>query len=113
MKVTLTNTMTEEEAQNLPAYVRAHNSRLQPSEELLRLYLYAPAGGTISDATASKDSLSEATHNGLQVLYYDVHLLPGETYEVTYTVTVPAEGGDQELEVRSTPTAQEARQGTV
>lgn len=113
MKVTLTNTMTEEEAQNLPAYVQAHNSRLQPSEELLRLYLYAPAGGTISDATASKDSLSEATHNGLQVLYYDVRLLPGETYEVTYTVTVPAEGGDRELEVRSTPTAQEARQGTV
>ena len=55
----------------------------------------------------------EGTHNGLQVMYTDVLMNPGESYNVTYTVTVPAEGANQDLEVRVTPTAQGVREGAT
>ncbi len=113
MTVTLTNTLSQEEAQNLPAYVQAHNGALQSAEELLRLYLYAPMGGSISDIECSAGPLAEGSHNGLQVFYGDIHLLPGESVTVTYMVTVPAEGAGDDLEVRVTPTAQAAREGTA
>ncbi len=51
--------------------------------------------------------MKEATHNGLQVYYQDVRLMPGESFQVTYTVTVSAEAAE-ELDVRVTPTAQHA-----
>lgn len=113
MKATLTNTLPAELADELPPYLQAHHAGLEPAMELLRLYLYAPMGGTISDVQCSADSMTEATHNGLQVFYQDVYLMPGDTYEVTYTVTVPPEGADKELDVRVTPTAQDARKGTL
>ncbi|WP_455138948.1 DUF4012 domain-containing protein [Thermophilibacter sp.] len=113
MTATLTNTMTADEAANLPAYVRAHAGGVGAAQEKLRLYLYAPAGGSISDVAYSGGSMSEGTHNGLQVMYADVLMNPGESSTVTYTVTVPAEGANQDLRVHVTPTAQEAREGTA
>lgn len=111
MTVTLTNTMTGEEAATLPEYVRAHSASVGPAQEKLRLYLYAPAGGSIGNVAYSGGAMTQATHNGLQVMYADVVMGPGESAAVTYNVTVPAEGADKDLQVRVTPTAQEAREG--
>ena len=62
MKATLTNTLPAELADELPPYLQAHHAGLEPAMELLRLYLYAPMGGTISDVQCSADSMTEATH---------------------------------------------------
>lgn len=112
MTVTMKNDMSLEDAENLPAYVQAHNGGADsPAQQMLRLYLYAPMGGSISDVTCSSGQLTEASHNGLQVLFGDMRLMPQEEITVTYTVTVPAEGADKDLEVRVTPTAEAARTG--
>lgn len=113
MTVTLTNEMSAADAAALPAYIAAHNGTADaPTQEMLRTLLYAPAGGTITDVVTSSGSMKEATHNGLQVFYQDVRLMPGESFQVTYTVTVSAEAAE-ELDVRVTPTAQHARKGEV
>ena len=113
MTVTLTNEMSAADAAALPAYIAAHNGTADaPTQEMLRTLLYAPAGGTITDVVASSGSMKEATHNGLQVFYQDVRLMPGESFQVTYTVTVSAEAAE-ELDVRVTPTAQHARKGEI
>ena len=113
MTVTLTNEMSAADAAALPAYIAAHNGTADaPTQEMLRTLLYAPAGGTITDVVTSSGSMKEATHNGLQVYYQDVRLMPGESFQVTYTVTVSAEAAE-ELDVRVTPTAQHARKGEI
>lgn len=113
MTVTLSNEMSAEEAANLPEYIAAHNGTADaPTQQMLRTLLYAPGGGTISSVTSSTGAMTEATHNGLQVYYQDVRLMPGESFQVTYTVTVSAEA-TEELDVRVTPTAQYARKGTI
>lgn len=113
MTVTLTNEMSDADAATLPEYIIAHNGTADaPTQEMLRTLLYAPAGGTITDVVTSSGSMKEATHNGLQVFYQDVRLMPGESFQVTYTVTVSAEAAE-ELDVRVTPTAQHARKGEI
>lgn len=113
MTVTLTNEMSAADAATLPEYIIAHNGTADaPTQEMLRTLLYAPAGGTITDVATSSGSMKEATHNGLQVFYQDVRLMPGESFQVTYTVTVSAEAAE-ELDVRVTPTAQHARKGEI
>lgn len=113
MTVTLTNEMSAADAAALPAYIAAHNGTADaPTQQMLRALLYAPAGGTITDVVTSSGSMKEATHNGLQVFYQDVRLMPGESFQVTYTVTVSAEAAE-ELDVRVTPTAQHARKGEI
>lgn len=113
MTVTLTNEMSAADAAALPAYIAAHNGTADaPTQQMLRTLLYAPAGGTITDVVTSSGSMKEATHNGLQVFYQDVRLMPGESFQVTYTVTVSAEAAE-ELDVRVTPTAQHARKGEI
>lgn len=110
----LTNTMTAEEEESLPAYVKAHNGGADAtSQEMLRLYLYAPMGGSICDVQNSYGAMTEATHNGLQVFYNDIRLKPGESVKVSYRVTVPSAGADRELELRVTPTAQDARKAQM
>lgn len=119
MTVKLTNTVTEEESKELPAYVANSvwygDQKDDPGNERMGVYLYAPAGGTITDVQVSGSDLqlSAATHNGLDVQYGIINLMPSETCTITYTVTVPAEAGDQPLTVRSTPTCQVAREGTA
>lgn len=113
MTVTLTNEMSAADAAALPAYIAAHNGTADaPTQQMLRTLLYAPAGGTITDVVTSSGNMKEATHNGLQVFYQDVRLMPGESFQVTYTVTVSAEAAE-ELDVRVTPTAQHARKGEI
>lgn len=72
------------------------------------------AGGTISDVETSgsvafSTAPEEHSHNGLQVFYGVLELLPRTDATVTYTVTTAAAAGDQPLTVRTTPTCQAAR----
>ena len=71
-------------------------------------------GGTISDVETTDSATfstapEEHSHNGLQVFYGVLELLPRTDATVTYTVTTSAEAGDQPLTVRTTPTCQAAR----
>lgn len=73
-----------------------------------------PLAATISDVETSGSATfstapEEHSHNGLQVFYGVLELLPRTDATVTYTVTTSAEAGDQPLTVRTTPTCQVAR----
>ena len=117
---TLKNTLKKSEVDNLPDYVassmlEADGKTRDRGNERLGVYLYAPAGGTISDVKVqgSDLSLAEATHDGLGVQYGIVNLMPEETCTITYTVTTPKDAGDKPLTVQMTPTCQAARDGST
>lgn len=106
----LKNTMTPQEKAEMPGYFQGHNGISQDiDDEVLRLYLYAPAGGSISDIKTSGSGsieMNEATHDGLKVAWGGVHMLLGQDIKVEYTVTTSKDSGHKELKVRTTPTAQ-------
>lgn len=113
--VNLSSTMSEEEEASLPLYVAGVGRQASDwNDERLTVLLYAPAGGTISDVETSGSAAfstapEEHSHNGLQVFYGVLELLPRTDATVTYTVTTAAAAGDQPLTVRTTPTCQAAR----
>lgn len=111
----LKNTMTPQEKAEMPGYFQGHNGISQDiDDEVLRLYLYAPAGGSISDIKTSGSGsieMNEATHDGLKVAWGGVHMLLGQDIKVEYTVTTSKDSGHKELKVRTTPTAQTFEQG--
>lgn len=113
VSTTLTNTMTPELEQNLPPYLRAHSPyALSPGDLLMRFYLYAPAGGSISDVQSTDDVEYDpqvGTYNGVSVTYGRIHLQPGTSLTVTYEVTTSPQAGGTELDVRTTPTVQNLR----
>lgn len=106
----LKNTMTPQEKAEMPGYFQGHNGISQDiDDEVLRLYLYAPAGGSISDIKTSGSGsieMNEATHDGLKVAWGGVHMLLGQEIKVEYTVTTSKDSVHKELKVRTTPTAQ-------
>ncbi len=106
----LKNTMTPQEKAEMPGYFQGHNGISQDiDDEVLRLYLYAPAGGSISDIKTSGSGsieMNEATHDGLKVAWGGVHMLLGQDIKVEYKVTTSKDSGHKELKVRTTPTAQ-------
>lgn len=106
----LKNTMTPQEKAEMPGYFQGHNGISQDiDDEVLRLYLYAPAGGSISDIKTSGSGsieMNEATHDGLKVAWGGVHMLLGQDIKVEYTVTTSKDSGHKALKVRTTPTAQ-------
>ena len=107
--VTLTNTMTAEEEATAPQYVSGYaTAKRSVGDMVFRLYLYAPAGGSISGQSISGGDLSlqDASHNELQVSFGQLRLLPGETCTVTYTVTTSPEAAGKDLALRVTPTTQ-------
>lgn len=107
--VTVSNTMTAEEEATAPTYVSGYaNAKRSAGDMVFRLYLYAPAGGSLSgqSVTGGDLALSDATHEGLQVSFGQLRLLPGETCTVTYTVTTSPEAAGKDLALRVTPTAQ-------
>ena len=113
--VNLSSTMSEEEETSLPLYVAGVGRQASDwNDERLSVLLYAPAGGTISDVETSGSATfstapEEHSHNGLQVFYGVLELLPRTDATVTYTVTTASAAGDQPLTVRTTPTCQAAR----
>lgn len=113
--VTLSSVMSEKEEASLPLYVAGIGRQASDwNDERLTVLLYAPAGGTISDVVTSGSAAfstapEEHAHNGLQMFYGVLELLPRTDATVTYTVTTAAAAGDQPLTVRTTPTCQAAR----
>ena len=113
--VNFSSIMSEEEEASLPLYVAGVGRQASDwNDERLTVLLYAPAGGTISDVETSGSATfstapEEHSHNGLQVFYGVLELLPRADATVTYTVTTAAAAGDQPLTVRTTPTCQAAR----
>ena len=111
---TLTNTITPEEAATAPIYIYGGNSDKRNNSDMLHfVYFIAPAGGTISNFSASDGliftdyGVNEATLGGLQFIRVRTRLRSGESGTFSYQVTVPA-GATQPLALRTTPLAQES-----
>ena len=90
--------------------------QLVPLERYI-VYLFAPAGGTISDVNVQVNgqadmTMKEGTYNGLNVTYGMLDLYDEESCTVTYTITVPSDAAG-ELQMRVTPTCQDAREGNL
>ena len=111
---TLTNTITPEEAASAPLYIYGGNADKRNNSDMLHfVYFIAPAGGTITNFSASDGliftdyGVNEAALSGLQFIRVRTHLRSGESGTFTYQVTVPAEA-TQPLALRTTPLAQES-----
>lgn len=112
---TITNTITEEEAEAAPTYVTGSASDKRDTSDMLAyVYFWAPAGGTVSDFVVSDGGTvyegstgAEATIYGLQLRYFYIHAMAGETVTISYKVTVSAEA-TEDLTLRTTPLAQES-----
>lgn len=111
---TLTNTITPEEAASAPIYIYGGNADKRNNSDMLHfVYFIAPAGGTITNFSASDGliftdyGVNEAALSGLQFIRVRTHLRSGESGTFTYQVTVPAEA-TQPLALRTTPLAQES-----
>ena len=111
---TLTNTITPEEAASAPLYIYGGNADKRDNSDMLHfVYFIAPAGGAITNFSASDGlifidyGINQATLSGLQFIRVRTHLRSGESGTFTYQVTVPAEA-TQPLALRTTPLAQES-----
>lgn len=125
--VTLTNTLTDEAALTLPDVVTGNGYvplKRSPSDMIYDVYLYAPAGGTISNMQANgyfepstefgggwytqptDEPMTKASYNGREV-WYGVTAINGTTgTTLTYTVTTSPKA-TSELKVDMTPLANE------
>lgn len=112
---TLTNFMTAQEAKQGGSYIVSDNDRSLGDADPF-IYFYAPAGGMISDVTASNGAtIGKATYQGLDVTFTcqvgDYAVLPKpnnplpveSTVTYSYTVTLPA-GVEGDLQLATTPT---------
>lgn len=106
----LKNNLTNDEAATAPGYVTGYNPARRSAADLItEVYLYAPAGGSISDIQVSTgESFGQTSYGGIQVWRIAPQLQLDALQEsvITYTVTVSA-SAQSDLTVRSTPTAQE------
>lgn len=109
MTIKLTNTLTYDEAESLPQYITGlHPTKQDVTDMLTNVYLYAPAGGTISNIQYSGVdgfSLNPATHNGLEVHFGLLHLLAQQSETITCTVTT-SKDATEPLTLRMMQTAQ-------
>lgn len=101
--VTFTNIATEEDVKNVTSYV----SGGMGGTILGAAYFFAPAGGTVSDFTASNGrTIKLKTYHGLELGFMDSFLLKPDTpITITYLVTT-APGVETPLVISKTPTAQ-------
>ncbi|WP_158094422.1 DUF4012 domain-containing protein [Collinsella sp. An7] len=105
---TITNNLTPAEAANQDQYITGYSTMKRDVTDMLnRVYIAAPAGGTISDVTVDGYSNGGglATYNGNQVYVDFVQTLGGATTTFTYNVTTSPEA-TEELTIVQTPTAQ-------
>ncbi len=109
----VTNTITSAEAAEAPRYISGGNENKRNVSDMLDyVYLYAPAGGSISNFSVSDGGLvgdvapSDHEIYGLQVINAHIHARASETVTLTYQVTVSAEATEP-LALRTTPLAQE------
>lgn len=104
---TIGNTITSEEVDAVDAS-RYIVGRLE-GENYLDVYLYAPAGGSISDIqssyTGEAGDPEYFTIDGVQVGKVFLTVEPESTQTITYTVTT-SPSSEEELSLRTTPLAQ-------
>lgn len=103
---TVSNSITEEEAEEAPTYVTGGSpARRYIGDMFVHLILVAPAGGSIENVMCSSDAQPRpATLYGHAVQALDLNAGPQETVTVTYSVTVAAQATEA-LAVHQTPTA--------
>ena len=106
VSTTLSNSITQEEAEEAPTYVTGSSpDKRSVGDMYVHLLLVAPAGGSIGEV-----SVSDGANVGVAALYgHDVRLAnlnvgPQEAVTVTYTVTASAQATDA-LAIHQTPTA--------
>lgn len=101
LTINLSNALRNDEVDSAGAYIAGQaGGYVDP-----RIYLLAPAGGSISNVTSSNNyEFREDTYQGLQMFTFtNIDLAPEETQIITYTVTVSA-NATQELALHETPT---------
>jgi len=105
---TVNNTLTDSELATLPAYIYGYDPLKRSHGDMItRVYLLAPAGGSISDVQVSgymSIPFSTGSYEGLQILSGMTQDEPGETTTITYTVTTSS-AATSSLTVESTPLA--------
>lgn len=104
VEVRFTNIMTPQEAASVSGYITStgYMSCL--------IYLFAPAGGTVSGfKTDAWSAVQTREYSGLQLGYLGTGLNPGKTITVNYTVTT-APGEQELLEFSVTPTMTQYRE---
>lgn len=105
---TLTNTLTTDEAKTLMHMVLG---AAETGDMTTVVNLVAPAGGTISNVSATGAPISpfaESTYESHDMWTSTLHITCGETVTVTYTVTTANNASVADgLTVRSTPTCHE------
>ena len=109
----VTNTITDDIASQAYMYIYGGNSLKRGRDDMIYfMFLYGPAGGSISNVEVSGDGLVAGSNvvdsslSGLEVERLHANTRAQQTMTVTYQVTVSA-AATQPLEVRTTPLAQE------
>lgn len=114
MQTTFSDSITFEEIAAGGGYIVGNNEDEKYEYGVLYpfLFIYAPAGGSISDFESNADTgFAEMQHSGLQVFRsWEPSLRPGQPIVCTYTVTT-APNVEQEMEIVCTPTLTEYRAG--
>ena len=105
VKTTFTNTATQQEVYDGGPYIMGKLDGYQSGDMIPQIYLYAPAGGSITNLVASDgSSLSATTQDGLEAyLWFRPSLLPSKSITLTYTVTT-APNPEEELAFYHMPT---------
>ena len=103
---TITNSITEEEVEMASAYIVGSSLT---GRNRYDVYLYAPAGGTISNVDAShKDGkVRHYTIDGNQVAKVTVRIPAESVTTITFLVTTSPEA-EGDLQIRQTPMAQDS-----
>ncbi len=105
------NNLTDEEAATLPTYITGNNPQLTGLGNMLEfVFLYAPAGGSISDISCDLgNEFSESSYSTLQTWRSSslIQIAPQHEAVITYTVKT-SPNATSDLTVRTTPTAQVA-----
>lgn len=113
LNISITNTLTQEEAAGLPPYILGNNSEKRDATDMMTaVYLFGPAGGSITDIQTEGFSLSTATLNELDVYFGALKLTAGQTATITATVTVSKEA-EEPLAINAKQNAQSTAQYTV
>lgn len=112
MQTTFTDTVSSEEIASGGEYIIGDIYDYEYGVLYPCLYIYAPAGGSISNLESNSSvAFEEARHDGLQAFKaWRTVLRPGQPIVCTYTVTT-APNAEQEMKIVCTPTSTEYRAG--
>ena len=118
------NNITKGEASENSKYVEGSSGNKRgPDDMLTFVYLYAPAGGSISDLKSTgyftgaernfrpaigelEGKMIERSLNGFDVWFGETQMLAGESVTITYKVTTSPKASTDKLAIQQTPTLQ-------